>query len=199
MADQEFTAEELENEEWRAIPGYEGFFEASKLGRIRSCARWYLHRGFPRHMKGRILKAYRSRGWGGYIVASLRMGQKHRQSKKIFTHKLIALTFIGPLPEGKEVNHIDSNRTNNRVTNLEYLTHQENMRHAMDNGRMYKLPISIRKGVDVNFAKLNDDKVREIRTLLAEGVLQSEIAKRYNVSKPLISVLKSRRIWKHVV
>src|SRR6188768_4049069 len=97
-------------ETWRQIKGYEGLYWASSLGRIMSC---YC-----------ILSSSALRN--GYPSVNLRKG---KEGKSFLIHRLIALTFI-PNPENKkEVNHIDKDRQNNRVENLEWATKHENTTH----------------------------------------------------------------------
>src|SRR5262249_43230951 len=102
-------------EVWRAIPDWEGYYEASDLGRIRRSA------GSPRCKEARIL----SPGiWGyGYEHVHLRKaGQKADYS----VHRLVAAAFLGPIPEGMTVNHVGGNKANNCIDNLEVLTPREN-------------------------------------------------------------------------
>lgn len=104
-------------EEWRAIAGYEGLYEVSNLGRVRSL-----------------------KYWGGNRVAILKQATSKRGYKKIaltsekktfLIHRLVAQAFI-PNPENKpEVNHIDGNKQNNCVNNLEWVTGSENNIHAV--------------------------------------------------------------------
>jgi hypothetical protein len=95
-------------ETWKDIPGLDGRYQASNLGRIRSV---------------KILKPRITSGTG-YLCVTV-TGQK-----KIATHALVARTYLGPCPPGKEVNHINSNRQDPRPENLEYVTRSENNRHA---------------------------------------------------------------------
>jgi hypothetical protein len=104
-------------EEWREIPGLEGY-EVSSHGRVRS----YRTRGSRPIRLGvspRALSIYT--GKGGY--ASVQIGRSPRM-----VHQLVALAFIGPRPEGYEVDHIDGDRSNARAVNLRYLTRSENIR-----------------------------------------------------------------------
>lgn len=122
-----FTPEELQTEIWKPIPGYEGFYEASSIGRIRG-VQWSprLAAGIP--IKPRINKQY--------LVVCL---SKEKVRKWIYVHQLIALAFLGPRPEGRQVNHKDGAKLNNRLSNLEYLTHKQNMEHAARSGLMATL------------------------------------------------------------
>lgn len=103
------------NEIWRDIPEYEGLYQVSNLGRIR--------RG------ERIKKPHVDHG--GYLTVWL---SKHSKMKCLKVHRIVALSFI-PNPENKRtVNHIDGDKQNNRIDNLEWATHSENISHAVKTG-----------------------------------------------------------------
>lgn len=111
------------NEEWRPIPGYEGLYDISNFGNIKSSPKviklW--HGGtFIRH-KEFIKPNFNS----GYMKARL---YKDTQQKTYQLHRLVMKAFVGECD--LEVNHIDGNPKNNHLTNLEYCTHSENISHA---------------------------------------------------------------------
>jgi len=104
-------------EVWKDIEGYEGLYEVSNLGRVKSLSRID---SLGRKYKEKMLRQSNSRG---YLHTSL---SKDNNSKSYQTHRLVALTFI-PNPENKpQVNHMDENKTNNRVDNLNWMTSKEN-------------------------------------------------------------------------
>lgn len=108
----------MDNEIWKPVPEYAGYYEVSNLGRIR------------RIKTGKILKGYLNE----YYRVVLTVDSK---GKDYSVHRLVAMTFI-PNPENKpDVNHIDGNKLNNRVDNLEWTTRSENMKHAYRTG-LYK-------------------------------------------------------------
>lgn len=108
-------------EEWRPVKGYEGLYEVSNTGKVRS-----LYFG-----KTRILSPCKNSQ--GYLQAVL---CKDKVPKGLRVHRLVASAFI-PNPNNKpEVNHIDGNKANNNVDNLEWCTREYNMRHACHNGLM---------------------------------------------------------------
>ncbi|MED1287338.1 HNH endonuclease [Bacillus mycoides] len=104
-------------EEWRSVIGYEGEYEISNYGRVKSL----------KNNREKILKTFK--GHRGYERINL---MKHRKLKQVFVHRLVAEAFIEVIKEGLYVNHIDGNKTNNRVENLEIVTQRENVRHSID-------------------------------------------------------------------
>lgn len=114
-------------EVWKDIEGYEGFYQVSNFGRVKSLEKEFkAGRSYGlRMMKERILK--HGTNSGGYQVVVFSKDEKKRSFS---VHRIVAETFI-PNPEcKKEVNHIDGNKTNNHVDNLEWSTRSENILHA---------------------------------------------------------------------
>ena len=118
-------------EEWRDIEGYEGYYQVSNYGQVRSLDRWrnsgtggYMH-------KGRILKQEISNC--GYYMVTLSVDGR---CKRYSVHRLVAQAFIPNLEYKEQVNHIDGEKSNNTVENLEWNTQSENTIHAFSNGLM---------------------------------------------------------------
>ena len=111
-------------------------------------------------------------------------------------HRLVALAFI-PNPENKPtVNHMDSDRTNNFVENLEWNTHSENNQHGYDFG-LHKPPCF--KGIKNGRAKLSEDQVLEIRKLYATGdYTQKDLGKIFDVHQVHIGDIINRKTWQHI-
>lgn len=129
-------------EEWRDIEGYEGLYQVSDFGRVRSLDRMVDGPQGPRKIKGKLIKL-RNHG-AGYKMANL---WKDNDYKITYVHALVASAFI-PNPSKKlEVNHIDGDKANNHVENLEWCTSKENKIHARDTGLMDKMIISYSKPV----------------------------------------------------
>ena len=178
---------------WKDIPGYEGFYQASNTGKVKSLNRMIGHwvPGKKRKWTGRILKPI-DRG-NGYPFVTL---YKNGIPKQISVHKLIALTFLGEPPAGYFVNHKDLSRDNNRIENLEYMTNRENQIHA----RKFKTWPSGTRGEDHPKAILCDSQVIEIRKIYNKGKLtRKEIAKMYNVKLHVIVDVILGRTWKHLL
>jgi len=104
------------NEEWKAIPGFEKLYEASTYGRIRN-------------MRGKIMKTYKINS--GYHCLKFTVNGKRTSH---LVHRLVALTFLGQFPLRPEVNHIDENKDNNSLLNLDWVTRSENKQHSMATG-----------------------------------------------------------------
>lgn len=108
-------------EQWKAIPEYEGYYEASTEGRIKSLNRVVLDHGGTRAIRERLLKPYVDKD--GYFQVRL---SKENMQKKYSVHRLVLTTFIGPCITGYECCHGDGNPQNNRLTNLRWDTRSNN-------------------------------------------------------------------------
>lgn len=181
------------SEAWKAVQGFEGYYEVSNRGRIRGCTRTirrYSSDGSYHECtwKGGIRKLQPHSD--GYLRVNLR---KEGTERGFYVHRLVAEAFI-PNPSGlPEVNHIDSDRSNNRAENLEWVSPSGNRKHGYAFGN-----IEPPQGADQWSAKLNPDKVRRIRRLGRQGVEQRDIASMFDVAPSTINDVVNRRTWKNV-
>lgn len=172
---------------WKDIDGYEGLYQVSNLGRVRSLDRVVVYsNGRECLHKGKIINNHDN--GHGYRYITLTNGGKR---KNHYVHRIVAEAFIINEDCLPEVNHIDNDRSNNDITNLEWCSKKENMNHMIKQDRQIK-------GSDVHCSKLNEEKVIEIRKLISQGESYGSIADKFNICKQTISNIKLHKIWKHV-
>ena len=116
----------MTNEIWKPIPNYEGYM-VSNLGNVKSVDRLSSN---GRHLKGKPLRQVMI---GGYLYVRL---CKNGKMKNFFVHRLVMLAFVGKCSKGMEVNHIDENKENNCLSNLEYITKVDNCNYGTRNIRI---------------------------------------------------------------
>lgn len=169
------------NEEWRPVPDYETLYEVSDHGRVRSIA---ARRGTS---AGRILKGRRTTD--GYLKVILRdLGR----DCSFFIHRLVVAAFRGNILPDKEIDHIDGDKQNNCLTNLEAVSKLENMRRSFAKGR------NIVKGSTHRWATMTEADVSQIRLRVKQGEKQNSIATEYGVTPTAINCLVLGKTWKHV-
>ncbi len=160
---------------WKAIEGYEGRYEVSNEGRVRTLS----YKGGPRVV---VMNATLD-SWG-YPTVTL---ASPRATFNV--HRLVALAFLGPRPERLEINHIDSDKMNAAVTNLEYVTGTQNQRHAFAAGTKSHY------GEKNPFAKLTGAEVQQIRDLYAAGFGTVELAQMYSIHRTTVRRIVRRFAW----
>ena len=163
-------------EVWKTIEDHENY-SVSNLGRIKN-------------QKGQVLKVYI---YDGYSKVSLYI--KNKQKGKLYlVHKLVLKAFVGDVPKGKEVHHVNHNPLDNRLSNLKYVTHSENVKIAYASGR--KQP-PLKKGEENGRSKLKSNEVLEIRRL-CNHIPRSLIAKIFKISRVHVYYIETRQTWKHI-
>lgn len=164
---------------WKSLPMFNNEYEVSNFGHVR---RSTISKNY-RWKSGYIRKPQINNS--GYLCVVM-------PGPKIMTiHKLVMLTFCGS--SNLEINHIDGNKLNNRLDNLEYVSSSENKIHAHKNGFGF-IPNS--KGSLNGRAILTEKKVYYIKLLLSKNTLtQVQIAKKLGVSRSTISAINTGRIW----
>ena len=177
-------------EEWKDIEGFEGMYQVSNLGRVKSLARF-------KRKEDKIIKGNPNQL--GYLQVQL---YKDRKRHIYMVHRLVLQAF-DPIsnPEEMTGNHKDFNVQNNALGNLEWCTTLENNRHYWDNADLEKREELIKEvvGEKHHLAKLTEDGVREIRRLYFNDIVtsMSEIARILGVSEGTIrSVIDGKTWWR---
>lgn len=159
-------------EYWKCIKYGECRYSVSNMGRVKN------------NTTGKILKGRWSRK--GYLFVSIYNGSR-MSKKECRIHRLVSEAFI-PNPENKpQVNHINSDKQDNRVENLEWCTALENIHHAMSQGVMFGVKSQITK-----------DTVINIRNEYAKNKNQSHLARSFGIPRGTIRDIITRRTWKHI-
>lgn len=174
----------MQIETWKWIPDYEGRYQVSNHGRVKS---------FLFSKEGKLVKP--DIVGNGYARVHLQFG------RTFLVHRIVAQAFIPNTLDAPTVNHKDGIKTNNYVENLEWSTYSDNMKHSWRNLDSYRnRKVSLPRGEDSASAKLTSAKVREIRAIYAIGnTSQQKLAIIYGVSKPAIRCVLKRKTWAHVL
>lgn len=153
------------NEEWREIKGFEGRYAVSNLGRVKSLPRLVNNHTGEINLKGKILKQRPDNK--GYM----RIDIKDNSGKKKYMgiHRVVALTFIDNPLNKPQVNHIDGNKSNNNVDNLEWVTNSENQIHAYKRGLNYVTGRAGRKKKEVCQIDIQTGKIMKIYPSIADA------------------------------
>lgn len=131
MADVQPTSDQYADEQWKPIVGYEGSYEVSDMGRVRSLDRTVLRSGHEMKIRGRMLKPFRTCSSGHQSVALSR--------NKFLVHRLVMAAFVGPCEDGDVVCHNNGDPTDNRLSNLRYDTQSGNMYDKRHHGTDVKV------------------------------------------------------------
>ena len=181
------------NEKWVRVEGWEDYYSVSNQGRIRGEKR-NTDGTFPGRLMAQGLR------WG-YPQARLTDGFRLVYQN---VHRLVAVAFHGPPPtELHEVNHKDGNRRNNRASNLEWVTHKENIQHyhrvlrPMITGKPWA-PLPRTQPAYLRPRVATEAIVREMRDLFASGVNAKELADRFRLKRRTVYSIIGYENWKHV-
>lgn len=184
-------SKEQQSEIWLPVKGYEGLYEVSDMGRVRSLDKIIatnILNNTTRLLKGRIIRF--TEGPTGYLYATL----YQNGIKKTHTiHRLVISSFIQPDLNRPDCNHKNGNKRDNALHNLEWCTQTENNRHAFKTG-LNKGP----RGELQGRSKLLTSQVIEIRKKHLEGITTEQLADSYNISYRHINKIIERKTWKHV-
>lgn len=180
------------DEEWRGVIGFEEWYEVSSLGRCRAIQRpakggaRIFHEPYPLILSPLHYKK-------GYLKIQLGRCNGTRQKKRVFLHRIVYAAFHGPIPDGLTVNHVDGDKANNSVANLELATIPEQHAHARSLGL-----VRHRKNGAPCVTHLTADDVREIRRLRALGRTTIALAVQFDTTPSNIRFIATRRTWRHV-
>lgn len=176
-------------EMWKPIEGYENYYEVSNYGRIRTVTRFISNSGKNgMWYNSRILKFNMDKD--GYCTVAL---QKECKVKRFKVHRLVLSTF-GNYEEGLQVNHIDGDKTNNHLDNLEWVTCSQNIKHAFDIG------LKTQVGSNNNCSKLTEKQVTQICDFFKNTTFTNkQIASMFDIkSDETIRRIRKRMSWTHV-
>lgn|SRR5574343_4405 len=184
---------------WKDIVGYEGLYQVSNLGNIKSLPKQWKCGGSNAPLKefshnGKILKPLLSSN--GYCGVCL---YKNNKVSRLSVHRTVADAFIDNFGNKPQVNHINGIKTDNRAENLEWATNSENIQHAIQHGLIksgYKNPGSGLKGEKNHSSKFLNSEVVELRKLINSKLYtQKQLASVYGVTQATISVIKLGKVY----
>jgi hypothetical protein len=180
-------------ERWLPVAGYEGLYEVSDMGRVRSLDRiCYSPKRGAQKRKGTILVNKVNKNRLSYRQVTL---WKEGTAVYLYVHRLVLSAFAGPGPDGKQCAHGDGDTGNNRLTNLRWATIPENMSDK-------KLHGTDSSGERNGAAKLTEDQVRVIRLEYARHSYHDsnslELAQRYRISRASLGHIVNRKTWTHL-
>ena len=187
------------HEKWVDIKNFEGFYQISNMGRVRSLNRYVKWRGKLKLVIGKILKSCKDKY--GYLYVCL---VKNKRRKQGVIHRLVAQHFIENPNNYPAVNHIDRNKFNNNIENLEWCSNQMNSFHywKTNEKKIYPTTIStdhLLKSSKKLRKKLDESQVIKIREMYYSGKFtQGEIASEFGISRRYLGDIVNRKYWKHV-
>lgn len=174
------------NELWRDVVGYEGLYQVSSLGRVKSLDRIVSVAGHTRKYNGNILRTHN--GEDKYTSCTL---SKKGKTKTHMVHILVLRAFVGEPEEGHETLHLDNNKHNPALSNLRYGSHICNMAFNVDNGTNML-------GEDHPRSKITEKDVVKMRRLYDSGLSSLDISRKFNLSICHVNKITGNRIWKHL-
>ena len=163
---------------WKDIPGYEGFYQVSNFGNVRSVKRLIKRRDGRFYMCNGKTIAQRPSTTCHYLITDL---CRNNIRKHVLTHILVARTFLENFDKSLEVNHKDGNVLNNKLSNLELVTHQRNIDHSIITG------LKNDYGENSSNSALTNAQANEIRARWQNGEKQNALALEYGVSKQTVN------------
>jgi len=177
---------------WKNIPEFEGLYQVSNFGNVKSLERITKNKQGTCLRKEKLLSLNISNR--GYVNVKLYNTDKNIK-KTISVHRLVSICFLDNFNQYKEINHIDGDKLNNNINNLEWCSRSHNVKET------YRLNLrkgTTYKGEGNNTSKLKNKDVVEIRTLYKKGVSLKEISQLFKVVPGTIGFIIKNQTWKHI-
>jgi hypothetical protein len=170
-------------EKWLPCPGFENSYEVSNYGKVRSIDR--IHPNRRGIISGKLLLQGKNKK--GYPEVKLCENNKQEARNP---HRLLALAFIPNTNDLPQVNHIDGNKLNNHISNLEWISNSDNMRHA------YRLGLKCSKGENNSNCKITDNQVTQIKLIYNTGKSSKYISEELDIKLHIVRQIISGKSWK---
>lgn len=162
---------------WKEVVGYEGLYQVSNTGRVKRDGKFLAHNVDNRGRKSLMLS-------------------KDNVTKRIRIHRLVAVAFVEKGNGGNFVCHKDGDNQNNHAENLYWGDAKTNSLDAVRHGTNFGFKT---KGEKVWCSKLSEDDVKDIRKRVKNGESRGSLSREYKISKPVVTNIMKRVIWKHVL
>ena len=173
-------------ERWRPVPGWEGFYEVSDHGRVRSLDRVVANGTGMARKRGRIMRTFICRS--GY--PSVKLAQQERREGPM-VHRLVLDAFVGPCPPGHETRHLNGRPTDNALANLAWGLPTENAADRRAHG-------THREGERLPQSRFTDATALQALRMHATGATYGQVAEAFGVRPTTVAALVIRRTWKHL-
>lgn len=185
-------------EVWKDIQGYEGLYQVSNLGRVKSLGRFIDRLVYGNYwQEEKILKPNKTKY--GYLIVELR---KNKKPKSFLVHRLVAITFIPNSENKPEVDHINADKTNNSVNNLRWVTAKENVRNPLNMMHLIgkNHPMFGKKHSEETKEKIrgaNNPRARKVKNIETKEIFDTvtDAEKKYNLSRGCIKCAIKKN-WK---
>lgn len=188
----------MEDEVWVAVKDFEGWYEISNHARLKRLGRWSKNSrkdNFKWYKEKIVIikPCFTPKGKKRYSSVHL---SRNGESTSRDLHKIVLESFVPKPFQGAEVNHIDGDKHNNTLANLEWVTRKQNVRHAIDTGlSVVQIPL---RGSENYRAKISEQQAREIKILLSNSITTREVATIIGCSEDVVRGIYRNQSWKHI-